>query len=573
MKFKEYVIIFNMKKISTVILHIFLFFFIIAFLYKMILPLNGISYLFSDSLSEAYAYHDETFLGKLEFLFKSNPHNYYLLSVFHVFFANYLPDFLHINPMEFAKSYFFYIFFVILIFLIAVFSSNFTKYFKKKSFSYLFYPIFFFIFLTMNYYLGNIWFFAQDTFMYAYFLLPALFFLLLKNIENCYVLNEQLPKYSKSLLIFFCIFCSCLIFKLPRYFYISILSLIPIILLYIKSQNKNKDLKNILTYTVLILAVSVSGEFSRFVIIISFIAGTVLHKIFINKNINIKSILSYCSLIFYSMIIPVFANVYLDFAKSRTRPLTDLIQFFPNFCKQFINVIFTENFLLYIILLTLIICSFSFVQDKSKTKRLLVFSLSILFSAILFFIITYPFNLYHDANTKLTLLDHAPLIFSYKMILLNIIFSYAGFIIAFSKLKKHKIEIIILITVFVFSYIKIKTDFSDVHSYFKAQKRKLYIFERLFVDYIKYTKEGFANYEEFRPPYYTLQYYVYNYAKQSAHFDYTLVSVCEKYEDNFICDEKMKKIVKEKTGYVFSASELKELDFSIYDRYKLKRNK
>ena len=37
-----------------------------------------------------------------------------------------------------------------------------------------------------------------------------------------------------------------------------------------------------------------------------------------------------------------------------------------------------------------------------------------------------------------------------------------------------------------------------------------------------------------------------------------------------IHDDKMKKIVKEKTGYVFSEKELRELDFSIYNKYRTK---
>ena len=57
----------------------------------------------------------------------------------------------------------------------------------------------------------------------------------------------------------------------------------------------------------------------------------------------------------------------------------------------------------------------------------------------------------------------------------------------------------------------------------------------------------------------------------NAFNDFDIIqSMCEEMENDMTCDNKMKKIVKEKTGYVFSEKELRELDFSIYNKYRTK---
>lgn len=565
-----------MKEFSShKIIHIVLFTLILLLFYKILSPLSDVPLMFSDSLSESFCYHELTFLGKIRYLFMSNPHNYFIMSFFHILGINYLPNFFRIHPMDFAKLYFFYIFLGILLINLWAILKNFTKYFNEKSFSYLLLPIFFFMVITANYETNNLWFFVQDVFMYTYYFLPVFAILLFKQIESSYVKNDSLPKYIPEFLLYFCMFCVALALNLPNFCYVIILFLIPFAISYI-NKKLNREFhfsKKNCIFSILLIAVGVSGEFFRFIIISGFVIGYFLHIIFANKGSNIKKSIKYYIPIFATMVITIFTNIFFNYTEERTRSLQELIELFPNFCHQYIQIIFSDNLLLFKILILLIILSFIFVKNTDKNKRLLIFTSSILTSCFLFFLVMYPFKIAYDDTQNLFIINHNGLTFSYQIVFLNLIFSYIGYILAFSKSKMYKATTILLAVVLIASYTKIKTDFSFERKYFFEMKKSLYMFERLFINYTKYTKEGYSNYEEFRPPYYSLQYYVYSYTRGSIPSQYKLTDVCKPSDADYPCNDKMRKIVEEKSNYVFSDKELTELNFSIYNKYKIRRKR
>lgn len=555
-----------MKNVLVKLLHLFLLTLIIIFYYKILSPLTEIPFLFSDTLSEVFLPYPETFLNKIAYLFSSNPHNYYILSVLHVLFGNYIPLMLKVHPMEFAKSYFFYIYFIIFISLIYAILKNFAKYFKNKQYFYVLLPCLLFFFINANYEAGWTPFFAQAGFMYSYYLSPIFAILLLQKAEYSYVKKQILPKYNKGIILYFCIFCCLLVFNLPLWVYIFSLFIIGDLI----RKKLFKSSKAALYLSILIIAVSVCSEFYRFIIIASSIIGSLLHSLLIKNKVKIGELFSYFSLICFSMIVNTFSKSYFSFAEDRTRNFYDLIENTGTYYHDIITKLFINNFLAFIVLITLVISAFAFVKNTDRNKRFFCFNFSIFISAILFFVFAFPFNLNHFAAAKFSILDYPPIILAYKFVLYYLIFSYAGYVIAYSKLKKNRIQIIILTVIYITASSKI-SDFAYEQGYNKALQRRLYILERLFIEDTRYTKLGYSNYEEIIPPdYYIINYYIYNYAPKSRNQDYKFIKVCEEMENDLTCDDKMKKIVKEKTGYVFSEKELRELDFSIYNKYRTK---
>lgn len=557
-----------MKNILVKTTHIFLLTLIVIFYCKILSPLSEIPLIFSDTLSEVFTTFTEsgTFFDRIRYLFSSNPHNFYILSMLHVLFGNYLPQIFNIHPMEFAKTYYFYIYLIIFMSLISTNIMNFSKYFKQKKYFYLLLPFLLFFFIKANKDAYCLWFFAQAGFMYSYYLSPIFAMLLLQKTEYSYIKKQILPKYNFGIIFCFCIFVAFANLNLPTWVYFILLFTIPDLIrkkLFISS-------KKALGLSILIIAVSVCNEFYRFIFLSSIIIGFILHKLLINKEVKIGKFLSYFSLICFSMIVNTFSKDYFSFAESRTRTISDLLLNVGNYCNDFVTALFTDNILLFAVLITLVICSFTFVKNSERNKRFFIFNFSVFLSAILFFVLTFPCNYNNHSSAEMSVLNYGPLILAYKFTLYYIVFSYAGYIIAFSEQKKHSIQTIILTVLYVISSSNYKPDFTFEQGHFKSLKRKLYIFERLFIEDTRYTKLGYSNYEEFNPPYYTLYYYICNYAPKTKKEDYKLIEVCGNAENDLTCDNKIKAIIKEKTGYVFSEKELKELDFSIYDKYRTK---
>lgn len=556
-----------MKKVFTKLIHLFLLTLIIILYYKILSPLSEIPFLFSDTLSEVFHPYPETFLKKTAYLFSSNPHNYYILSVLHVLFGNYIPSMLKVHPMEFAKSYYFYIYLIIFMLFVSTLAMNFAKYFKHRRYFYLLLPCLLFFFIKANYETGCMWFFAQAGFMYSYYLSPIFAILLFQKTEYSYVRKQILPKYNKGIIIYFCIFCCLLVFNFPLWAYIFSLFIIGDLI----RKKLFKSSKAALYLSILIIAVSVCSEFYRFIIIASSIIGSLLHQLLIKNKVKIGELFSYFSIICFSMVANTFSNSYFSFAEDRTRSITDLMKNSEIYRHDFVTILFSYNHLLFVVLITLVVCSFVFVKNQERNKRFFIFNFSIFIADILFFVFAFPFNLNHFAAANLSILNYTAMIMSYKIILYYLIFSYAGYVIAFSERKIFKIQAVILTVIYIILSSELKTDFSTEQGYFKALKRKLYILERLFIEDTRYTKLGYSNYEEIIPPdYYVINYYIYNYAPKSRNKDYNFIKVCEEMENDMTCDNKMKKIVKEKTGYVFSEKELRELDFSIYNKYRTK---
>lgn len=364
----------------------------------------------------------------------------------------------------------------------------------------------------------------HDCWTYAYILLPAIAFILFYEFEKYYVLEKSLNKRQ----IF--VFCSLLIIN------------------------------------------AFSNEYFRFIICCGLFLGFILHLLILKTNISKnKFLLTWIGISILNCLFFFTSNFQDWFAERNNHyTLSDLINIFPNFISTYFNEVIMENKWFFIFIALFLIAVGLFVKNKDRNKRIFIYTISVIISALLFQILIIV-GLEEGYNIQYSF-QHQGIKMLTKMILFSLNLSLLGYLFAYCK------NIAITIGLTVISLLPFYYGYDPEIYNFKYRKedalnykRELYILDR---SYISISKDAdvFYNYHRFWPFSHPLAFYyftnIYGCKNGEGNKYKQTVYVCEDSDDIEVCENKMKDFIKQKTGYVFTEEELQKLDFSIYDRYR-----
>ena len=493
---------------------------ILSPIYPNIVPRN--ESLFMPFLSCSHSIPSDSILQ----IFTSNDHFYVILSVLHVFTQRYLPELLKIHPVECYEKYTVWLLFISVYFLLIVFVKNLFKYISNNKFVDIFAPflsvLFIFVILKFTHRIGFTWVLQHDCWTYAYILLPAIAFILFYEFEKYYVLEKSLNKRQ----IF--VFCSLLIIN------------------------------------------AFSNEYFRFIICCGLFLGFILHLLILKTNISKnKFLLTWIGISILNCLVFFTSNFQDWFAERNNHyTLSDLINIFPNFISTYFNKVIMENKWFFIFIALFLIAVGLFVKNKDRNKRIFIYTISVIISALLFQILIIV-GLEEGYNIQYSF-QHQGIKMLTKMILFSLNLSLLGYLFAYCK----NIAITIGLTVisllpFYYGYdpeiYNFKYNKEEVLNY----KRELYILDRCFISISKKT-DIFYTYQKSWVvcPDFSFSYFSNLYGNEQGNEYRQKVYVCNDNDNTEVCENKMKDFIKQKTGYVFSEEELKKLDFSIYDKYR-----
>lgn len=522
------------KKISTKILQIVSYFIsafacykILSPLFENIVPRNET--LFMPYMSFSRSIPSDSILQ----IFTSNDHFYVLLSVLNVISQRYLPEILKIHPVECYSKYTMWLLFGSVFVLLIVLAKNLFKYLPEcgekivKKIPRIILPQFVAILLLLFvlYFLYECrltWIIQHDDWTYAYILLPAIALILLCKFEKYYVAEEKLSK--KQIIVF----CS---------------------LLFINAF---------------------ANEFFRFIICGGLFIGFLFHLLLVKTEINkYKFFGIYAGIAMLNCLTFLTSNFQDWFSvRDNNYSMADIINVFPDFISSFWDVVIVGNMWLFLFIALFLTVIFVFVQDKNKNKRILIYTISVIFSALLFqiLLIVGCENSYNITYS----FQHYGIKFLFKITLLCLNLSLLGYIYSHCKLIAVKIILTVAsLLSLCFGYTNEMLNFSYLKDQALCLRRALYIMDRVFL-FVSH-KSGVLyqyRYNSIISHQFMIYYYKNLYDRTKSFEELPIVFICNNNDDDHACERKIKDFVKEKTGYVFTEEELEKLDFSVYDKYR-----
>lgn len=466
-------------------------------------------------------------------IFTSNDHFYVLLSFLHVITQRYLPELLKIHPVECYSKYTVWLLFISVYVLLLVLAKNFFKYLSKcsennekntppphKILPQIVSILLLFLVLFFLYECRLTWILQHDCWMYAYILLPAIALILLCKFEKYYVLEEKL---SKKQIILFCL------------------------LLFINAF---------------------SNEFFRFIICGGLFIGFLFHILLVKTEINKFKFFGIYFGIAILNCLTFFTSNFQNWFSERDNhyTMTDIINIFPDFVSSYFDAVFVENRWLFFFIALFLTVIFMFVQDRNKNKRVLIYTISVILSA-LFFQILLIVGCENSYNITYSF-QHFGIEFIFNIILFCLNISLLGYI--FSYCKPVAVKIILLIVSLLPIYFCYNKDILNFKYYEETSvnlRRALYILDRIYIT-ISDKESIFYMYKKNSIISHPSMLYFYKNLYNGTEKDLQIGFICNDDDDYETCENIMKDFVKQKTGYEFTKEELEKTDFSVYDKYR-----
>lgn len=435
-----------------------------------------------------------------------------------------------------------YIIFLIFSLFIYILGLNFSKYFNSKKYIKLAMMIPIFLIIMQFLYENNnfYWLLFNDVWFYTYILQPIFPILLLIIIERYYVffqenndnaLTDQTPPEEQNDKILKCF-----------------------------------TKRTFISACFLLIFTAVSNEYFRFIICSGLFIGFVLHLLTFKKTVNlIKAFLVYACIVILNIstfFIPCTQRWLQETNNHYT--FSDILSLLPTIINSFSQNIFVKNLYLWGILLFLTVV-FLFLQNNDRKKRITIFLTSIITSLLLFQIIIIGST--DKAYGFQFSFEHIGMIFFTKITLLYVILSLAGYILAEVKNKSKIFIILVCLGCFGFNFDRNCIKMQREQEFFV---KILYMWERLFFGYSRESKIYYSLPAELKSDSkYAINYFINLYDRGANPKDYTIQEICttEKNSSDLpkCCEDELKRLVKEKTGYVFSDEELNNPDFSKYN--------
>lgn len=465
-------------------------------------------------------------------MFLSSDHSWFFASFVLHLFSRVLPLVMNTNPQDFYLSYGWIAFFIIFCVFSYILIFNVSKYFKSRLAPiFIFWLIFPFIIYNFKS-AGFIWALYNDTWFV------------------CYIFNSIFP---------------LLLFQILEKYYVTQKW-------FFFSPNKENVVTNkfvhylkIFFVILLVFLTGIGHELYKFVFLGTLILGLWFHKSFVKTKINYKS---YISFIIVAVIMNCFVFLiptFHDWFSSNVREFSVLASVMMT-NNAFFDYVIGGNIFKLIFIPLLLVYSYFAVEDKEQVKRLAV---SVISSYISLLIFNYLIIFLTDCNLDIS--QHYGIRFLTKTVLLSLLFSVVGFVIAKSSEKFKKITfgsfVIFFVTLcpwFLFDGI------SKFQSYYKESEYAVenqYLIERFYdlygkknnVIYVTYTNSGFCELSSY--------YFKYWYGG-NKNVPFKIEYVCKEGDSCEVCQQKLIKKIYEKTHFRVYEDDLSEFEFSDISSYK-----
>ena len=502
--------------------------FVCFIIYKFISPYTYIPIMFSgeDFYQPYWNVSDFDIDNSPSQVFFSSDHSWYFYSIVYVLTQKYLVDFLHLHPVIYLEKYhvfFMFGYYVLLLFSLLV---NFTKYFTKTRFTCLLLPFIalFFIHPVIKEYL--IWLFYHSSWGFCYIFLTVFLLVFLSKIEYFYVNSEKPTKREWFSIIF------------------------------------------------LILFLSVSHEFHRFILCFGSLVVLTAHKLIFKTEFKRKYLWYWlllvlvCSLNFLNKSFLFWFSERCVFIKNNADSSIFSFQYLIQYFSGYYDYLIKHNILLINILSILLVFVHFFVGDKEKNKRLFIYLASLLLTVYVFFIAIIVGNEYTNFSY-----EHKGLRFILIAVFVYCILSAFGYLLKMSDNKKLKAALSVFVFLQFFTSLGIPdfkkaTSFDNEYSH--ELKKIAYMAEKMFVLYGKKRKLYYYMSNQTDISKTSIIYLLYRYDKNSSKNDYEIIEVCKtdlNLEHFADCRNKFLKLFEEKTGQTITEEELEKYDFSVFDKY------
>lgn len=444
-------------------------------------------------------------------VFTANNRSLYVLSMFWVLTARYLPRILDIHPQVCINTVTCWFMFSLFLCLLFALANNFFKYLKTR---YFYAPVLAFVFVTVVALLQQsqfIWMFRSDWLMYAYVFLPIFGLLLLNYSEYFYITKKPLSVRNKVVLV-------CLFF-----------------------------------------VVAISHEMFREIVLLSLPIIFIVEKFILKSPLNIKkSLLAYFG-IAICYLITIFTHSYQTWLvqHGNRRAFAEWFVFFKEYSQAFLKYAFVDNAVLLFSLFLTSVLVVIFVKDKEKNIKFLTFTYSVLFSVVFFMFAV----IFGKAVSDIDLyVQHNGTAFMYRLVLLSLLISGFGYLIAYGKklydVISPNVPVVVLSCLVLFLSVHSWT-FNFNHEIEEAReiRQDNYVIEKTF---LLNGKENKTYYVFFHNA--SIIYLTQVYGASRSPYDYEVVNVCGG-ETLKLCRKLLIEKASEVTGYNFTDEEIQKEDF------------
>ena len=328
---------------------------------------------------------------------------------------------------------------------------------------------------------------------------------------------------------------------------------------------------------ILIFITAMFHEFIKFNILatvfIVYIVSLILKNIKINLS-DFKHHIAIYSAICLIFVLNLFNNTYIHWFSGHVtiNPVNHInyTDFLKDYFKAVVSNIIVPDMYLLITIAVLVICIILFVKDKNKNIKIITTNVSLLFSLIIFLVLSVSAGDNHDGLGKM-IAEHDGIKTITVLSFLYIVYSLGGYLYAYScKMKicfKHIFAAFlfsaIVISLFNFTkykYYELKT---NIHKFYQDKRRNIYILEKSYVLNKKYGQPYmficYGLLSEISSD--AIGYLAYFY--ENDEFDVNsvrVINVCDT-GDVMTCRKNMTETVKQRLGYTFTEEELQNPDF------------
>ena len=468
--------------------------------------------------------------------FLSSDHSWFLVSFITHLFSRILPVYTNNHPQDFYLEAGWVAYFSIFCGFCYVMSLNAAKYFSRKSFAvFAFWAIYPFIVNAIQS-SDFFWVLTNDTWFICYIINPIFPLLLIQIVEKYYVTSEW-------------------IFSLPQKN-----TIIP---------HKVKHGLKIAGVILLMFFTGIGHELFRFIFLGSLILTFILHKCFLKEKIIEKQ---FWAFLFVALLMNCFIFILPNFQDWFGQNVDEIpsLTIFGQAFSAFWEYVILEN-IWQIIFLSIFSGILYFVAtNKDKSKRILIWIFSVIFSLLLF-----NFIIIMLTDCDLAISQHDGITFLTKTVFLYAFFSIIGYLVKFTEKKYNKI-IISLVTLFLFSWFLIFSYQRNFYVFDEIEaaafsRENQYIVEKFYAIYGKKHNVIYAFYPKQEICKYSIKYLKYWYGGNPT--NYKIKFVCSSSDNKEDCRKKMLKLIFKKSKYKFTEEELDETDFSDIKAYQKQKKK
>lgn len=332
--------------------------------------------------------------------------------------------------------------------------------------------------------------------------------------------------------------------------------------------------KAIAVFSLLVLCTAFSHEYFKFLLLILlpsvYFFNIIFNPLSFSKRDFFKKIGIYF-LFFFILLFNNFSSAYQLWLKDHLfqgKSINEYFTYLMKFFNAYSEFILKENLFYYLIVLLLVLIILSFVNDKERNKKFFICIFSVIFSALLFFVMIGIGDAHYDNNMYAVLPMHQGLRFCLKLTLITVIFSCFGYILSYIRTKSVYKQILVFVgfAAICFFYFNYNINLNNELYVPKNIRINSYIQEKVFILNKKINKDRifytYNNTDCFCDE--GILYLIHTYSCTDE--DYVIQHVCKAGDSHEICRKNMIETAYKKFRYKFTEKELQELNFSsLYD--------